>query len=100
MKKLESKCAYCGTPNGQYEVYVIKKAYKQKGKSHRWHKIGYCCEECHEIHKRPIVIEYNPLENFFCECCNKKVSHKIVEFCMSPKGKFRIMCWDCQQKVL
>ena len=96
---MNNKCIYCETPNGQYEVYIVKKAYKPKGKRHRLREIGYCCEECHDKYKKPILIEYNPLEDFFCAKCNKKVNHAIVDFCMRPKNKFKILCWNCQHNM-
>ena len=51
-KELDSKCMYCGEPNGSYETYVVKKATKPKGVPYRWSKIGYCCEDCYSNGKQ------------------------------------------------
>lgn len=58
MNKLYRICSYCGVPNGQYEVYVIKQAIKPKFSKNRWKSIGYCCDDCYNLPGNSIKYEY------------------------------------------
>lgn len=58
MRTLDPICSYCGAPNGQYEVYVIKQAIKPKFSKNRWKSIGYCCDDCYNLHGNSIKYEY------------------------------------------
>ena len=65
------ECMYCGASTINYPMSLVRKAVKPKHTSHRWEKIGYCCDEC-EAKGNPTEIEYGAEDDAksggFCAC--------------------------------
>lgn len=50
-------CGYCETVLINAEMYRVRQATKPRFHPHRWQRIGYCCEACHEVEGRPVQFE-------------------------------------------
>ena len=57
------QCDYCGKQIINYPYYEIQEIRKPPNQPNRRVTVGVCCEICHEVHGKPVVIDKGSGEN-------------------------------------